>query len=380
MARLWRDLTRLVIAATVLAGPSAACSSPPGSTAAPVTSGSSTPSRRTVDAAALDKAVSEFLATSVSPGVENVRAVLIWVDDRLVVQQYHHSTASDSRNIASVTKSVISTLIGVALAEGHLKRLDQTLGELLPAQRRSMAPGVEGITLHQLLTMTAGLPEDDHGDVTFPDEKNWVRGILRQGPDQPPPAQFAYSSLDSHLLAAILEQNTGQPLMAYARAKLFDPLGIDTRAAAQPQITPAGRRIYEAAHFAWAADPQGINAGYSTIKLTPTDMAKLGRLYLAGGVWNGRRVVSADWVHRATSPQVPTHGSGPTDSYGYQWWTTSVQDHPASAALGFGGQLVEVVPDLKLVVAVSSDFADDAIFNDSIYFTMLSLVVVPAIR
>jgi len=340
------------------------------------------PSHRTVDAAALDKAVSQFLATSVAPGVENVRAVLIWVDDRLVVRQYHHSTASDSRTIASVTKSVISTLIGVALEEGHLKGLDQTLGELLPAQRPNMASGVEGITLHQLLTMTAGLPADDHGTPNFPDEKNWVRGILRQGTDQAPPAQFAYSSLDSHLLAAILEQNTGQPLLAYARAKLFDPLGIDTRGAAQPPFTPAGRRIYDAAHFAWAVDPQGINAGYSTIKLTPTDMAKVGRLYLAGGVWNGRRVVSADWVHRATSPQVPTHGKGPgpSGSYGYQWWITSVQDHQAFAALGFGGQLVEVVPDLKLVVAVSSDFKDDALyFSDSLYFSMVSLIVVPAI-
>src|SRR3954466_10546414 len=121
--------------------------------------------------------------------------MLVWVDDRLVVQQYHHSTASDSRNIASVTKSVISTLISVALAEGHLKGLDQTVGELLPAQRRSMAPGVEGVTLHQLLTMTAGLPEDDHGNVNFPDEKNWVGGILRQATSPPPPAQFAYSSL-----------------------------------------------------------------------------------------------------------------------------------------------------------------------------------------
>jgi CubicO group peptidase (beta-lactamase class C family) len=342
-------------------------------------SSASASTRRVLDAAALDRAISRFLDASTSPGMDNVRAVLIWVDDRPVVQQYRRSKASNSRNIASVTKSMVSTLIGIALAEGHLKGLDQTLGELLATHEADMAPDVQAITLHQLLTMTAGLPEDDHGNVKFPDEKNWVRGVLTHGPDQPPPAQFAYSSLGSHLLAAILVQNTGRPLIAYAREKLFDPLGIDTRAAAQPPFTDAGLPVYEAAHFAWPVDPQGINIGYGYLKMTPADMAKLGRLYLAGGVWNGRRIVGGDWVHRATSPQVPTHGSGPTESYGYQWWVTSVQDHAAFAALGFGGQLVEVVPDLRLVVAVSTDIPDDAYFNDSILFSMVSLVVVPAI-
>ena len=209
--------------------------------------------------------------------MENLRAVLIWVDDRPVVQQYRHSKATESRNIASVTKTIVPTLIGIALADGRLKRLDQTLGGLLPAQRPNMAPGVGAITLQKLLTMTAGLPEDDQGNPRLPDEKNWVRGILAHGTDQPQPAKFAYSSLGSHLLAAILEQNTGQPLMTYAREKLFDPLGIDTQAAAQPSFSPAGLPIYEAAHFAWPVDPQGINIGYGYLKMTRTDMAKLGR-------------------------------------------------------------------------------------------------------
>jgi CubicO group peptidase (beta-lactamase class C family) len=108
-------------------------------------------------------------------------------------------------------------------------------------------------------------------------------------------------------------------------------------------------------------------------------MAKLGRLYLAGGMWNGRRILSADWVHRATSAQVPTHGGGPTESYGYQWWVTTVQGHPAYAAVGLGGQLVEVVPDLRLVVAVSSDIPDGSLLDASTFMTMVSTVVAPAL-
>jgi CubicO group peptidase (beta-lactamase class C family) len=377
MARRLRRSTVCFAAAVVLALGIGGCSA--SNSTAPTVSQTSTSSQPTVDGAALDIAIRHFLDTYVASGLSNVRAVLIWVNDRPVVQQYHESKGSDSRNIASVTKSVVSTLVGVALAEGHVRRLDQTLGELLPAQRADMAPGVEAITLQQLLTMTGGLPADEGGDVKLPDEKNWVRGILSHGPDQPPPAPFAYSSLSSHLLAAILEQNTHQPLLVYARQKLLDPLGIDTRAAAQPPFTTAGRQTYDAAHFAWPVDPQGINAGYGYLKLTPADMAKLGRLYLAGGMWNGRRILSADWVHRATSAQVPTHGGGPTESYGYQWWVTTVQGHPAYAAVGLGGQLVEVVPDLRLVVAVSSDIPDGSLLDASTFMTMVSTVVAPAL-
>jgi CubicO group peptidase (beta-lactamase class C family) len=259
-------------------------------------------SQPTVDATALDAAISHFLNTFLAADLRNVRAVLVWVNDRPVVQQYHESKSSDSRNIASVTKSFVSTLVGIALAEGHLKRLDQTLGELLPAQRADMAPGVSAITLQQLLTMTAGLPADQDGRPMLPDRRNWVRGILTHGSDLPPPAEFAYSSVSSHLLAAILEQNTHEALMVYARKRLFDPLGIDTRTAAQPPSAPAGASAYDAAHFAWPVDPQGINIGFGGLKMTPADMAKLGRLYLAGGVWNRQRILSADWVHRATRP------------------------------------------------------------------------------
>ena len=269
----------------------------------------------------------------------NVRAVLIWVDDRQVVRQYLHSKPQDSRTIASVTKSFTSTLVGIALDEGYLKGVDQTLGELLPSHRSEMAPGVEAITLRQLLTMTAGWAADERGDVRLPDEKNWVRGILATPPEQPPPADFAYASVSSHLLAAILTHNTGQPLLSYARKKLLDPLGIDSRSAAQPVYAPGFVAAYDAARFAWPVDPQGITVGFGGLKLTPNDMAKLGRLYLSGGTWTGRRIVSAEWVRQATRAQVSTHGSGPGDSYGYQWWTTSVQNHDAFAAVGYGGQL-----------------------------------------
>jgi CubicO group peptidase (beta-lactamase class C family) len=340
----------------------------------------SSSSQPTVDAAALDAAISSFLNTFLAADLRNVRAVLVWVNERPVVQQYHESKPSDSRNIASVTKSFVSTLVGIALAEGHLKRLDQTLGELLPAQRAEMAPGVSAITLQRLLTMTAGLPADQGGRPMLPDERNWVRGILTHGSDLPPPAEFAYSSVSSHLLAAILEQNTHEALMVYARKRLFDPLGIDTRAAAQPPLIPWGP-AYDAAHFAWPVDPQGINIGFGWLKMTPADMAKLGRLYLAGGVWNGHRILSADWVHRATSAQVPTQGEARRlgENYGYQWWVTTVRDHPAFAAIGFGGQLVEVVPDLRLVVAVSSDIPERSLLDPATLVTMVSTVVAPAV-
>jgi CubicO group peptidase (beta-lactamase class C family) len=287
-----------------------------------------------------------------------VRAVLVSVCGKTVLEHYPGATASESRNIASVTKSFVSSLVGLALADGSLRSLDQTLAQLLPDQGRFMTPAVASITLRQLLTMTAGLDQDlsDGEFGTWTESPNFVRSILRDGLSGPGKHEFGYSSASSHLLAAILTRATGRPLLDYARAKLFDPLGINTRPAAQPLLTPTGLPAYNnQAGFAWPVDGQGNSFGAAFLKITPRDMLKLGQLYLDGGRWNGKQVLPAAWVRAATTAQVPTSGGLGGESYGYQWWVTTAGQDPAYAAVGYGGQLIEIVPRRKLVIVFSTE-------------------------
>ncbi|HET7399796.1 MAG TPA: serine hydrolase [Intrasporangium sp.] len=313
------------------------------------------------DRKALDAKLTAALTQQFEPikdNLNNLRAVLIDVCGTRVHEEYRSASADESRNIASVTKSFVGTLVGIALADGSLKGLNQTLGELLPQYRGAMSTKVAGITLRQLLTMTGGLDADQSNATVgaWMESDRFVERILREGIVEAP-GTFAYSSASSHLLSAILATATGRPVMDYAVEKLFGPLGIATRGATQPLLVPASEAAYNKASFSWPVDHQGFNFGGGWLKMRPQDMAKLGQLYLDNGTWKGHQVVPATWVHAATTGQVPAPGAFGGEEYGYQWWVTTAGGHPAYAAIGFGGQLVEVVPD-KSVVAVFSTALD----------------------
>ncbi|GAA2151521.1 CubicO group peptidase (beta-lactamase class C family) [Humibacillus xanthopallidus] len=286
--------------------------------------------------------------------LREVRAVLVHVCGVPVHEEYRSSTAQETHNVASVTKSVIGTLVGIALADGSLKSLEQTLGELLPEHRAVMSPAVASIRLRQLLTMTAGLDADlpDSSVGAWIQSDHFVEGILRQGVVGNP-GTFAYSSASSHLLSAIVARATHRSVLDYATEKLFEPLGIKMTGAAQPLLVKASAAAYDKARFAWPVDHQGINYGAGWLKLRPQDMAKLGQVYLDHGTWQGKQIVPQSWVQDATTGHVDVGAQG-ADRYGYQWWVTTAGGHPAYAALGFGGQLVEVVPDKALVVVFAT--------------------------
>ncbi len=195
------------------------------------------------------------------------------VDGQPALERYDNSTPATTANTFDVTKSVMSMLIGVALDEHRIPSVDATVLELLPGYEARMAPEVKGITLRQLLTMTAGLKIDVGGIPEFERTADWVGAILATPPSHPPGGGSHYSSAASHLLSAILVQATGRSVLDYARERLFTPLGIDTDPAAEP-VLPAERAAeYETAGFAWPVDPQGIHLGHALLKITAPDMA-----------------------------------------------------------------------------------------------------------
>ena len=302
----------------------------------------------------IDAALEALFEASYTDSYRDVRAVLVMVGDEVVLENYYESGPEEPANIFSVTKSVISLLVGIALNEGHLESLDQPLPVLLPAHADTMAPEFRQVTLRHLLTMTSGLPGDEHG-WWFVESDDWVSAILSRAPQRPPGEAFAYASANSHLLSAILAEATGRSVLEYANQVLFGPLGIDTDPALEPPLAEEYIEAYEAADFAWPVDPQGNHTGGSFLTLTAPDMLKIGQLVRDSGLWGGKQIVSEDWIDTSTPGQVPNaSGTGGAPMYGLHWWADSAEEDTPFRALGAFGQLIEVVPDMDLVVAVST--------------------------
>jgi CubicO group peptidase (beta-lactamase class C family) len=334
----------------------------------------------------VDPAVLDDLDAIVPAGYPSVRSVLVVRHGYLVVERYRQGIdASDGHDVRSVTKSFVSALVGIALKDRQLQGLDQTVEELLADHLPATAdPRLRRVTVEQLLTMTSGLAGDDAslgGDDRIWDRMaqspDWVRHILGRRLDRAPGEDAAYSSATSHLLSAIVADATGQSTLAFARAKLFGPLGIATDNALEQTIrhwppTPAQDEAYERATVAWPRDPQGYHLGFGGLRLSARELAKFGYLYLNGGRWDGTQVVPADYVAASTRPQSEPGGPG---DYGYQWWVTNETGHDGFRAQGYGGQLIQVIPDLDLVVVVTSDVNQDS--HDP--SKLVRAVIVPAV-
>jgi CubicO group peptidase (beta-lactamase class C family) len=372
-----RRWARLLVAA--LAGVLvAACTGTDGQETAATTRASAGPAQRdywpTVgwrtaapDQQGMDPAVLDDLDTQVPDSYPQVRGLLVVRHGYLVYERYRRGLdAEDGHNSYSVTKSVVSALVGIALRDQQLEGLDQTVEELLADHLPADAdPRLRRVTVEQLLTMTSGLAGDealpgglDGISDRMAHSRDWVRHILGRRLVSEPGAEFAYSSASSHLLSAMVADSSGQSTLAFARAELFAPLGITVDDALEPAIrdwplTRAELAAYEQAPVAWPKDPRGYHFGGGFLKLPARDLAKLGYLYLNGGRWDGAQVVPAEYVAASTRAQNdPSVGSG---GYGYQWWVTNETGHASFRAMGFAGQVLQVIPELDLVVVITSD-------------------------
>jgi len=300
--------------------------------------------------------IDEFLDDGGGARHDHVRAVIVDVGGE---RRYVRGEPASRGAARSVTKTVMATLVGIAIDRGQIRGVQQTLGELLPEHAPTMPAPLRTATLQQVLTMSAGIATDDALAARKPTATDdWVAHALALAPRSPPGARFAYSTTGSHLLSAVLTRATGRPPLDYAREVLFTPLGI---------TGPT-----------WDADPQGRQKGGTGLALSAEEMLAIGRLHLAGGTHDGERLVSAGWVAESTRAHVDT-GGGQLPGYGYQWWVGTADGHPAFVAAGFGGQLIEVVPDLDLVVVVRSDVTNGPGAPPQDYAGMVDTVIAPAL-
>lgn len=260
-------------------------------------------------------------------------SVLVLREDRLVVERYFQDEdPSRARNIQSVTKSILSALVGIAIREGYIESIDQTAASLLP----SLFVAVEDarmldITLRHLLTMTPGFPAEDPSKGL---SLNLLAGIVATTLTADPGSTFDYNSISSHMVSAILAETTGMSTCAFACRYLFEPIGITVDN--------------------WSRDAKGVHVGGAALYLTPRELARFGLLTLHRGLWNEQQIVPPDWIVESTTRQICTSGSHGWD-YGFYWWLTTIGGHEAIVASGYGGQTILVMPDLDLVVVMTGD-------------------------
>ncbi|MBA3276688.1 MAG: serine hydrolase [Chloroflexia bacterium] len=290
-----------------------------------------------------DPALGETLVAAL-PDFPAVTGVCVVRSGQLAFEHYRGGyDAGTLVNIRSVTKSVTSTLVGIALERGDFDDIDLTVADLIPDRIPLDAdPAVADITMHSFLSMSSGLWWDTHDDwPMLLEAENWVENTLRQPIVADQGTDFIYNTGGSHLIGVMLAAVLDRPLEEYADEFLFQPLGIQ--------------------RGDWMRSPQGEVNGGSGLELLPRDMAKLGRLLMDGGQWNGTRLLPDDYAAAATTEQ--SEGESVTGGnigvpYGFQWWITGATGYEAFFGLGFGGQYIYVVPDLDLVVVVAAGFGE----------------------
>jgi len=281
---------------------------------------------------------------------ELLRAVLIIRDGRIVTEEYFNGGARDqSTEVWSVTKSIVSALIGVAIQQGHIDSIDDPMVKYLPDY-----PAFGNLTIRHVLTHTTGLEWTEEGDdfVAWLASPDPVANAIHRERQYSPGTRLLYSSGNSHFLSALLEHATGANPGDYAEEYIFEPLGIEF----QPQqVVPNGVTwdsfLIRTPHT-WKRDNTGIEVGAFGLSMTARDMARFGYLYLNRGQWAGRTIVDTDWVVESTRDHVRRSGNF---GFGYHWVVSQRAGHLAFNADGWGGQIICVVPSLDMVIVLKSE-------------------------
>jgi CubicO group peptidase (beta-lactamase class C family) len=264
-----------------------------------------------------------------------LHSLLVARHGRLYGERYYQGrTASTRANIKSASKSIVSALVGIAIAEGKLT-LDQPVAPFFAPHLASDTSTLKRtITIENLLSMQTGLePTSGRNYGEWVTSSNWVRYAITRPMVDRPGGRMQYSTGSTHLLSAILTRATGTSTWAYARDKVGRPLGLDLRA--------------------WTTDPQGIYFGGNEMRLTPRDLLTFGEMYRNGGVHQGVQVVPREWIEQSWVPRTVSRFN--THRYGYGWWIRQSGAHPVYFAWGYGGQYVFIVPSLELVMVTTSD-------------------------
>jgi CubicO group peptidase (beta-lactamase class C family) len=264
--------------------------------------------------------------------VGSMHSAMILRHGKVISEAWWAPQAADKPHVLwSLSKSFTSTAVGFAVEEGKLKIHDEVLSFFPEEAPKEPSANLKAMRVVDLLTMSTGHQEEPN----VREEKNWISAFLAHPVPHKPGTHFRYNTPATFMQSAIVQKVTGQTVNEYLQGRLYAPLGI---------ATPV-----------WDKNPQGVSVGGYGLYLKTEDIAKFGLLYLQKGKWQGRQLLSSDWVSMATSKQV-SNGSSPTSDwdqgYGYQFWRCR---HGAYRGDGKDGQFCIVLPEQDAVVVMTAN-------------------------
>ena len=321
-----------------------------------------------------------------------VHSLLVFLNGELLLEEYFpgHKYQWDGNNyhgdlvawytstlhcIQSDTKSITSACIGIAIDKGFIESVHQSIFDYLPEHQQFNTEGRDKITIEHLLTMTSGLDWQEWSasysskdnpmiGIWFSD-KEPVTYILERSMKDEPGTSFTYYGGNMILLGEIIRNATGMDIDEFSAKYLFEPLGIDS-------------------FDWWNRFENGVIEAASGLKMTPRDMVKVGAMFLNKGVWKGKQIISEAWVQKSATAfpvnrgiDVPGEDGGKL-GYAYSWWTKQYSDSGQMInmflALGWGGQKIIVLPEVKAVVVFTGGSYTSEVRN----FSILEKYVIPA--
>jgi len=294
---------------------------------------------------------------------DQIHSILIIKNSKLVFEEYfpgyafYHGPLTEFKretkhNLASVTKSYTSALIGLAIDKGFIEDVDQKVFSFFTEYADLSNEEKDKITLEHLLTMSSGLEWDESthpyshpGNDIYQlfHHSDPIRYVLDKPIETVSGTQFLYSSGSTNVLGEIIRKGTGLRADDFAVEYLFSPLGITD--------------------YEWKELPNDVLFASGDLKLRPRDMAKLGDLYLHKGIWKSQQIISASWVDVSTRSYINATPNGVNWDYGYQWWLYNYEVDSgvieSFSARGWGGQSIIVFPDLDMVVVTTAGYYDE---------------------
>lgn len=296
---------------------------------------------------ALEKATVEYVDAIEQEG-QNIHSVMIVKNGKVVFEKWMGEGQADTPHVLhSVSKTFTATAVGMAVDQGLLTLDDKVVDffpEYLP---ETVNDNLASLTVRHLLTMNCGFEVSPDNRIR-PHRDDWIRGFLAEPFDRKPGTIFCYTSLATYMLSAIIQKVTGEKVVDYLKPRLFEPLGITD--------------------INWEESPEGITTGGWGLYLKTEDLAKFGQFFLQEGKWNGRQLVSKEWIAQATSKQVESVPAGKNtdrleeikaagkrpdwvEGYGFQLWRST---HNSFRADGAYGQVIMVLPEKDAVIVITA--------------------------
>lgn len=298
----------------------------------------------------MEKATADYL-NAIEDEKLDIHSIMILKDGKVVFEKWMGEGEKNTPHILhSISKTFTALAVGMVHDQGLITLEDKVVDYFPEHLPENVNENLASLNIRHLLTMNCGFTKSPDNKIRK-NREDWIRGFLEEPFERTPGTIFCYNSLATYMLSAIVQKVTGEKVVDYLQPRLFEPLGITD--------------------VFWEESPEGITNGGWGLFLKTEDLAKLGQLFLQKGKWNGRQLVSEEWIEQASSRQVDSVPAGKnsdvledlkkngiradwTEGYGYQMWMCR---NNAYRAAGAKGQLIIIIPDKEAVIVVTSNLS-----------------------